>query len=82
MHIVSLEDLDHLGVKDDSGELCWRGRPVQIKRTISLSFWQKLGAVIVTGFTVIGALGAMAQGWAAYNDWGCKVKWVAVCPPS
>ena len=44
------------------------------------AFWQKLGAIIVAGFTVIGALGAVAQGWAAYNDWACKVKWIAVCP--
>jgi hypothetical protein len=32
-------------------------------------------------FTVFGALGAAAQGGAAYNDWACKVNWRALCPP-
>jgi hypothetical protein len=62
--------------------LYWRGKPVEIRRPLDLSFWQKLGAVLITVFTVIGALGGVAQGWAAYNDWACKVKWRAVCPPA
>lgn len=82
VRVLSIDDADHLGVKDDTGELFWRGRPVQIRRQLTLSFWQKLGAFIVAAFTIIGALGAVAQGWAAYNDWACKVKWTAAaCPP-
>jgi hypothetical protein len=82
VRVMSLEQLNHLGVREVSGELYWRGRPVEMKRPLVLSSWQKLAAFVVAAFTIIGALGAVAQGWAAYNDWACKVHWWAVCPPN
>jgi hypothetical protein len=37
-----------------------------------LTWRQKLVAGIVATATVIAAIGAAAQGWAAYNDWGLQ----------
>jgi hypothetical protein len=43
-------------------------------------FWL---AVIVAVATAVAAIGAVAQGFAAYNEWACKVGWKAVaCPPA
>jgi hypothetical protein len=37
-------------------------------------------AVIVTLAAIIGGIGSAAQGFAAYNDWACKLQWAAFCP--
>ena len=76
---ISIGETDGLGVSE-SGELYWRGKPVEIRRPLYLSGWQKFGAFLVAIFTVIGATGSVIQGWTAYNDWACKVHWAAVCP--
>lgn len=78
---IAFTETDGLGVSA-SGELYWRGKPVEIRRPLDLSFWQKLAAVLVTVFTVVGGLGAAVQGWTAYNDWACKATWRAVCAPA
>jgi hypothetical protein len=78
---ISYDEADALGV-DAKGELYWHGKPVEIRRPIDLSWTQKAVAVIVAVATVLAALGAVAQGFAAYNEWACKVGWKAVvCPP-
>jgi hypothetical protein len=78
---ISIDEAGALGV-DAKGELYWHGKPVEIRRPLDLTLWQKLGAVIVATATVFAALGAVAQGFAAYNEWACKVGWKsAACPP-
>jgi len=78
---ISYDEADALGV-DAKGELYWHGKPVEIRRPLDLTWWQKLGAAVVAIATVIAALGAVAQGFAAYNEWACKVGWRSVaCPP-
>ncbi|MET3970832.1 hypothetical protein [Bradyrhizobium sp. S3.9.1] len=77
---ISSDEADALGV-DAKGELYWHGKPVEIRRPLDLTWWQKFGAVVVATATVVAALGAAAQGFAAYNEWGCKVGWkAAACP--
>ena len=76
---IGITEADGLGVNTE-GELYWRGKPVEIRRPLDLTIWQKLGAILVTVFTVIAGVGAAAQGWTAYNDWACKIGWRAVCP--
>jgi hypothetical protein len=79
---ASTEEQDGLGV-DAKGELYWHGKPVEIRRPLDLTWRQKLVAGIVAIATVFAALGAVAQGFAAYNEWACKVGWKAVtCPPA
>jgi hypothetical protein len=78
---ISIDEAGALGV-DTKGELYWHGKPVEIRRPLDLTWRQKLVAGIVATATVIAAIGAAAQGWAAYNDWACKVGWKSVaCPP-
>ena len=79
---LGIVEVDALGT-DAKGELYWHGKPVEIRRPLDLTWWQKAGAIIVATATVIAAFGAVAQGFAAYNEWACKVGWAsAACPPS
>ena len=77
---ISYDEADALGV-DAKGELYWHGKPVEIRRPLDLTWWQKLGAIIVAIATVFAALGAVAQGFTAYNEWACKVSWKSVACP-
>ncbi|OKO75222.1 hypothetical protein [Bradyrhizobium sp. AS23.2] len=79
---ISIEETGALGV-DAKGELHWYGKPVEIRRPLDLTRRQEAVAVIVAIATVFAAIGAVAQGFAAYNEWACKVGWKAVtCPPA
>lgn len=79
---ISMKEADALGT-DAKGEPFWHGKPVEIRRPLDLTKGQFLLAVIVAVATVIAAIGAVAQGFAAYNDWACKVGWkAAACPPA
>jgi hypothetical protein len=79
---ISMKEADALGT-DAKGELYWHGKPVEIRRPLDLTWRQKLVAGIVAIATVVAAVGAAAQGFAAYNEWACKVGWKsAACPPA
>lgn len=45
-----------------------------VGRRLDLTNTQAVIGLIVAFFTVLGALGAVAQGWAAYHDWACRNK--------
>jgi hypothetical protein len=78
---ISMEEADALAT-DAKGELYWHGKPVEIRRPLDLSRTQNAVAIVVAMATVFAALGAVAQGFAAYNEWACKVGWKsAACPP-
>jgi hypothetical protein len=67
-------EADGLGI-DNDGRLYWNGKPVEIiGRRLDLAGYQIVLATVVAVFTVIGGIGAAAQGWAAYHDWACKNK--------
>ena len=69
---IALKETDGLGI-DNDGRLYWNGKPVEIiGRRLDLTNFQLFLAVIVALFTVIGGVGAAAQGWAAYHDWACR----------
>ena len=72
---IGQDELDCLGV-DRRGNLYWDGKPVEV-RHFSLTFWQKVGAVIIAGSALVAAIGAGFQGWTAYHDWACRVDWPA-----
>lgn len=55
VHGISVDGLCLIGIDADH-KLYWDGQAVEIKRPLSLSFWQKAGAVI----TVLCALAATA----------------------
>lgn len=65
-------EADGLGI-DRDGRLHWNGKPVEIVgRRLDLTFGQFFIALVVAIFTVVGGIGAAAQGWAAYHDWACR----------
>lgn len=79
---ISMGEADGLGI-DNEGRLHWNGKPVEIiGRRVDLTRGQSLIAIVVAVFTVVGGIGAAAQGWAAYHDWACKNKQPALlsCP--
>jgi hypothetical protein len=51
---MSFDGADHLGVGDD-GTLWWDGKPVVVRRGVSLTWWQ-------TAIAVVAAAGAFASG--------------------
>lgn len=61
---IGLDRVDLLGV-DLDGHLYWNGQPLEIRKSVDLSFWQKLGAIILTVST---ALAAGAASVSAYVD--------------
>jgi hypothetical protein len=81
---IALGEVDALGV-DAKGELYWHGKPVEIRRPLDLSRTQLILAWVIAIATVVGAIGATAQGFAAYGDWACKVGWkffICASPPA
>jgi hypothetical protein len=78
---IGLDELDGLGI-DAEGHLYWHGKPVETRARLDLNWLQTIVAVVIAFGTVIGAAAAVAQGWAAYNEWACRVGWsAAACPP-
>jgi hypothetical protein len=65
-----------LGV-DRRGNLYWDGKAVEVRRLL-LTRKQALWGIVIGVFAIVGAIGAAAQGWAAYNDWACRAGWPAV----
>jgi hypothetical protein len=81
---IAIGETSGLGI-DPDGRLYWNGKPVEIVgRRIDLTWTQTGIAIAVAVFTAIGALGALAQGWAAYHDWACRNKEPSIiaCPIS
>ncbi len=63
---IGLDRLDLLGV-DERGNLHWNGAPIEIKRPLSLSVWQRVGAAMVVIATVVSAISAMISAYAAIH---------------
>jgi hypothetical protein len=73
-------DLSRLSI-DDSGHLYWDGKPVEVRRRVSLSAGQILAAMVIGLFVILGGIGAAINGSAAAFEWGCKLGWIrSQCP--
>ncbi|MEW6452176.1 MAG: hypothetical protein AB1490_16080 [Pseudomonadota bacterium] len=68
-------DLSRLSI-DDNGHLYWDGKPVEVRRRVSLSTGQILAATIIGLFVIVGGIGAAINGSAAAFEWGCKLGWI------
>ena len=78
---IAIGEVGSLGI-DRRGVLHWDGHPVVVQKGITLSFWQALATGLIVTFTVVGGIGAAAQGWAAAHQWSCQIKWTTwACPP-
>jgi hypothetical protein len=74
VRVAGYEAAELLGVDNDK-RLYWDGHPIEVRRRLDLTFWQKAGAVIVGSAVVITALGTVAQGIDAGHNFGCKMHW-------
>jgi hypothetical protein len=76
VHPVDMTDLSRLSI-DRDGRLYWDGKPVEVRRRISMSRAQIIGASIVAAFVVIGAIGSAIQGAVAARELACRLGWSA-----
>jgi hypothetical protein len=76
VHPVDMTDLSRLSI-DRDGRLYWDGKPVEVRRRISMSRAQVIGASIVAGFVVIGAIASAIQGAVAARELACQLGWSA-----
>ncbi|MGA8158605.1 MAG: hypothetical protein WB822_20860 [Rhodoplanes sp.] len=77
---IGIGEISALGV-DSKGRLYWHGQLVEIRNRIKLTYWQSVGAIVVSFFVIIGGLGSAAQGTAVFHD--CKMQlWSFACPRS
>jgi hypothetical protein len=75
-HPVDMTDLSRLSI-DRDGRLYWDGKPVETHHRLSMSRRQIVGAIVVTAFVMIAALGAALQGSMAAHDWACRMGWAS-----
>jgi hypothetical protein len=76
IHPVEMTDLSRLAI-DRDGRLYWDGKPVEVRRRISMSRAQVIGASIVAAFVVIGAISSAIQGAVAARELACRLGWSA-----
>ena len=76
VHPVDMTDLSRLSI-DSDGRLYWDGKPVEVRRRISMSRAQVVGAGIVAAFVAIGAIASAIQGAVTAHDWACRLGWSA-----
>jgi hypothetical protein len=71
---IVIGEIERLGI-DGVGVLHWDGRPIIVRKGVTLSGWQAAGTVLVV-------LATVAQGWAAGHQWACQAGLVTTwCPP-
>ena len=77
---IHIEDLERLGINADN-ELFWDDRRIEIRRPLILTWPQKLLAVLVTVFAVLGGFGALVSGVKDGAEYLCArdIHWLS-CP--
>jgi hypothetical protein len=76
VHPVDMTDLSRLSI-DHDGRLYWDGKPVEVRRRISMSRAQVVSASIVAAFVLIGAIASAIQGAVAARELACRLGWSA-----
>lgn len=77
---IGIDELDNLGV-DARGGIYWHGKLFKVEKRLSLSSWQKMGAIIVTVSAFFASIATVVQGWVMYHEWACKTgAWALSCP--
>jgi hypothetical protein len=69
-------DLTRLSI-DDDGRLYWDGKPVEVRRRLTMSRAQIIGASIIGALVAIAAIGAAIQGVATTYEWACRAGWTS-----
>lgn len=80
---IGLDRLDLLGV-DDEGDLYWDGKRVEVRKRLNLTMWQRVGAVVIAGSTLVAAAAAVASAiadWKALDSKPAGIQRSAPVPP-
>lgn len=67
---IGMDEMDCLGI-DRLGGLYWDGHPIEVRR-FSLTFWQRVGAVMVAGSAFVAAVATAVHAWSA----ACGLSWI------
>lgn len=77
---ITIGAMDLFGL-DEEERLYYDGKMVEVRRRLDLSRGEKWFAGVVGFFTILGGVGAVAQGWAAAHQWSCQIEAVSWhCP--
>ncbi len=60
---IGMDRLDYLGI-DRDGNLYWDGKRVEVRRPLSLTFWQRAGAVVISVSALVAAAAAAISAYA------------------
>jgi hypothetical protein len=79
---IGVEDLGRLGLNADN-QLFWDGKRIEVRQEFTLTRLQKVLAVIVSIFAVLGGLGSFVTGFNNASVFFCSRghDWLS-CPPS
>jgi hypothetical protein len=79
---IGVEDLGRLGLNPDN-ELFWDGKRIEVRQTLTLTRLQKVLAVIVSVFAILGGLGGFVTGYNNATVFLCARghDWLS-CPAS
>jgi hypothetical protein len=77
---ISVEELGKLGL-NPRNQLFWDGKRIEIRNRIDLTRLQKILAVIVSVFAVLGAVGGFVTGFNNASIFLCTrgIQWLS-CP--
>lgn len=78
VHTVNTMDLTRLSI-DNDGRLYWDGKPVEVRRQLTMSRRQAIVASVVAGFIVIAAVCSAIQAAATLSDWACRTGRASDC---
>src|SRR5680860_77805 len=65
---IGIDEMSNFGI-DGQSQIYWNGKLIEIKKRISLSPWQKFGAVVV-------AVAAFSASMVGVWEWGCDLTWI------
>lgn len=57
---IGIDELDAFGI-DAERQLYWHGKPIEVRKSVQLTFWQKLAAAAVSISTVVLAVTEVAK---------------------
>lgn len=77
---IGVEDLDRLGL-DTANQLFWDGKRIEVRNRLDLTRLQKIFAVVVSVFAVLGAVGGFVTGLNNASVFLCArgIHWLS-CP--
>lgn len=64
---ISQDGLECLGVGND-GAIYWEGKPIEVRKTLYLGRWQRIGAITLAASAVVAAASAAVSAYCDYQN--------------